>query len=158
MERNEARGRDTTCQGHNIWGRWRKEHGLEPLSGLWITWLGRWWKYKMAAGLEAKGKDVLWDRYPERLIHWLLAPWDLSLGEGWVWRVDMKVISVEMEIEALRVNAEKYSRVGEETGWSPAYKGCREEEPESKVWKEWSEMQEENKTWMVSPEPRENEF
>ena len=70
----------------------------------------------------------------------------------------MKVISVEMEIEALRVNAEKYSRVGEEIGWSPAYKECREEEPERKVWKEWSEMQEENKTWMVSPEPRENEF
>ena len=48
-----------------------------------------------------KGKDQWWDGCPGKLVHWLLALWDLSLGAG---EVNMRDIVVEMEIIALRMN------------------------------------------------------
>ena len=71
----------------------------------------------------------------------------------------MRVLSLEMEIKALRGNAEKFSRAGEEIRSSPAYKGCRESgKEERKVWKEWSNRLEETQIWIVLSKPREKEF
>lgn len=71
----------------------------------------------------------------------------------------MRVLSLEVEIEALRGNAEKFSRVGEEIRSSPAYKGCRESgKEERKVWKEWCNRLEETQIWIVLSKPREKEF
>lgn len=40
----------------------------------------------------------------DRVMYRLLVFWDLSLGEGWFWWVDVRVISLEREIEVMGVN------------------------------------------------------
>lgn len=50
----------------------------------------------------SKGKGHV--GFPDRVMYRLLALWDLSLGEGWLWWVDVRVISLERETEAMGVN------------------------------------------------------
>lgn len=76
----------TVYQQDDVWGRRGSEHGPTSMPGM------------QGSCQEGQRRGEGHIGYPDGVR--LFTLW----GEGWIWRVDMKVISLEMVMEAMGVN------------------------------------------------------